>query len=257
MHVQLLPAQPTLHRAYRRERLTLADGRQTTIHVAEFDLDRTVAQVVRLSEPMALARWCRENGAGDAIVGGFFTRPGNLPLGELWLDGAREASIPFDGPWGPFRSCVEVEPGAVRIGPRARLAPEPAGDLLQAGPMLVDHGRPLELLSDDPEGFSSGSRQFDSDITAGRYPRSALGIGDGRLIAAVCDGRAADESGLSLTELAQAMADAGAHCAINLDGGGSSSLVIDGRLANRPREEHGIVIGGGRPVVTAITFGPR
>ena len=253
MHVQLLPARP-LRRAHRRERLTLADGRQTTIHFAEFDLDRTVARVVTLPPRVALARWCRETETSDAIVGGFFTRPGNVPLGELWVDGVRHPSVPFDGPWGPFRSCLSIQPGEVRIAPRALLAAEPTGSLLQAGPMLVDRGRPLELLADDPEGFSSGSRQFDSDVTIGRYPRSALGIGDNTVIAAVCDGRAADDAGLTLSELAGAMADAGAETALNLDGGGSASLVLDGRLANRPREDHGIVIGGGRPVATAIAF---
>jgi exopolysaccharide biosynthesis protein len=74
------------------------------------------------------------------------------------------------------------------------------------------------------------------------------------LLAAVCEGRAAEEAGLSLAELARAMRMLGAETAINLDGGGSTSLVLDGRLVNRPREEHGIDIAGGRPIATAIAF---
>jgi exopolysaccharide biosynthesis protein len=50
------------------------------------------------------------------------------------------------------------------------------------------------------------------------------------------------------------MAELGARTAINLDGGGSASLVYGGRLRNRPREEHGIEILGGRPISTAIVF---
>jgi len=42
--------------------------------------------------------------------------------------------------------------------------------------------------------------------------------------------------------------------AINLDGGGSTSLVCAGRLRNRPREAHGIVLPGGRAVSTALVF---
>ena len=40
------------------------------------------------------------------------------------------------------------------------------------------------------------------------------------------------------------MSDLGAVDAINLDGGGSASLVVGGKLVNTPREEHGIVIPG-------------
>jgi exopolysaccharide biosynthesis protein len=106
----------------------------------------------------------------------------------------------------------------------------------------------------DPEGFSSGARQFDSDITVGRYPRAALGITAERLIALVCDGRSEEDAGLTLAELATLMASLGCLRAINLDGGGSTSLVLDGRLVNRPREEHGIELVAGRPVSTALVL---
>ena len=145
----------------------------------------------------------------------------------------------------------------MRFAPRSELGDDPDGDVLQAGPMLVRDGEGLVSPGADPEGFSAGARQFDSDITAGRYPRAALGIADGTLIAAVCDGRTDDDAGLTLDELSEAMIDLGATDAINLDGGGSASLVIDGILRNRPREEHGIDIPEGRPVSTALTFAER
>src|SRR5919199_89918 len=85
-------------------------------------------------------------------------------------------------------------------------------------------------IAGDPEGFSAGQRQFDSDITEGRYPRAALGIAPGKLLAVVCDGRADDDAGLSMGELAETLVALGAHSAINLDGGGSASLVAGGRL---------------------------
>jgi exopolysaccharide biosynthesis protein len=59
------------------------------------------------------------------------------------------------------------------------------------------------------------------------------------------------------TELAEAMIGLGATEAINLDGGGSASLVVGGSLVNTPREEHGIELGGGRAVATALHFAPR
>jgi exopolysaccharide biosynthesis protein len=44
---------------------------------------------------------------------------------------------------------------------------------------------------------------------------------------------------------------------MNLDGGGSASLVVDGALVNTPREEHGIELLGGREVATVLHFAPR
>jgi hypothetical protein len=44
---------------------------------------------------------------------------------------------------------------------------------------------------------------------------------------------------------------------MNLDGGGSTSLICGGRLRNVPREAHGIALAGGRAVATAIVFRRR
>jgi exopolysaccharide biosynthesis protein len=60
-----------------------------------------------------------------------------------------------------------------------------------------------------------------------------------------------------MAELATAMAGLGAATAINLDGGGSASLVVGGALVNTPREEHGMELVGGREVATALRFAPR
>ncbi len=241
-----------------RLRLRLCDGGTTTLHLASYAADRARVRVAALPHPTRLAHWCSQEGVGDAIVGGFFVRPGGMPLGELWIDGRRRTCERFDAPWGDLRACVAVDGGALRIARRSDLpvAAGPGSDLLQAGPLLVEHGVNVVAQGDDPEGFSAGARQFDSDITAGRYPRAALGVGTGRLMAVACDGRAADEEGLSLVELADALIGLGAREAINLDGGGSTSLVSDGRLRNHPREEHGVELLGGREISTALVFEP-
>ncbi len=235
-------------------RLTLADGARTTVYVARFERDRTGVRVVAFDPPSTLLEWCRANDAGHAIVGGFYMRPGGPPLGDLWIDGKALPTEPIDPPWGELRACLHADGGPLRLAPRQQLPPEPEGDLLQAGPLLVAAGRVLIGPGQDDEGFSAGSRQFDSDITAGRYPRAALGLGEHELIAIACEGRADDEAGLTMAELAAAMAGFGATEAINLDGGGSTSLVVDGKLVNTPREEHGLELAGGREVATALRF---
>jgi Phosphodiester glycosidase len=253
----LAPAAPErLPRHVRRETIRLRDGARTTLYVASFPLARTRVRVVRLPQPAPLEAWCAETGTPDALVGGFFARPHGTPLGELRQAGIERRHVPFDAPWGDLRACLHVAGDEVRIARRDAIEPAPEGDLLQAGPLLVDRGR--VACAGDVEGFSAGRRQFDSDITDGRYPRAALAVGRrGRLLAVACDGRADDEAGLSMVELAEALIAVGAIQALNLDGGGSTSLVAGGRLCNIPRESHGVALAGGRAVSTAIVFSRR
>jgi hypothetical protein len=244
---------PTLE----RRRLGLADGAATTLHVARFDRREFTPRVVSLRPCCTVRSWCERNDAEHAIVGGFYMRPGGPALGDLWIDSRALPTEPFDAPWHEQRACVHVSGGEVKLAPRKDLGEIPHGDLLHAGPMLVADGRSRVRAGVDAEGFSAGSRQFDSDITAGRYPRAALGLTERELIGVVCEGRADDEAGLTMAELAEAMAGLGAVAAINLDGGGSASLVIGGALVNTPREEHGFDLGDGREVATALHFAPR
>ena len=69
-----------------------------------------------------------------------------------------------------------------------------------------------------------------------RNPRTAIGLtADGRVLIVVVDGRQGSSSGMSLLELAQFMANRlGAEVAMNLDGGGSSTMAVRGALANHP-----------------------
>lgn len=240
-----------------RLRIDLAPDAATTLHVATYDLRAFTPRVVLLDRPAPLARWCAQRGVQDAIVGGFFLRPQYVPLGELRIADRRRRSVPFDPPWHALRACVQIEHGRPWLGPRQQLPDIPGGDVLQAGPLLVSGGRVAAGLTADVEGFSPGAHQFDSDITRGRYPRAALGVAGNRLLAVACDGRTATDAGMTLLELAQALVSLGVDSAINLDGGGSASLVYAGRLRNRPREEHGIDLLDGRPILTAIAIESR
>lgn len=253
-----------------RRRLHLPDGARTTVHLAAYDLDATELRVAVLSacgrEPASagslasqarLAAWCAARGVRDAIVGGFFMRAGGIPLGEIRTHGIARDHMPFDEPWGAVRGCVHVEGARPRIAHRDELPEHPRGDLLQAGPVLVRGGVPVYDRDADREGFSAGARQFDSDITDGRYPRAALGLAGDRILAVACDGRARRDAGLALEELASLLAGLGCETAINLDGGGSTTLVADGALRNRPRADYGPPEPGGRPVSTALLLLPR
>ena len=246
-----LPGRP------RRLRVGLADGARTTVHVASFASTRNEARVALVDGP--LAAWCAQRGIDDAIVGGFFIRPALTPLGELRIEGRERGSVPFAAPWCDVRACVWVPGGgaAVRIARRDELPAVPGGDLLQAGPLLVEGGAAVYDRELDPEGFSAGSHQFDDDITLGRFPRAALGLAGGRLLAVVCDGRSRHDAGLTLEELAAVLVALGCETAINLDGGGSTTLICGGTIRNRPRGDWETPEIGGRPVATALVFLPR
>jgi hypothetical protein len=248
----------------RRVRLELLDGTKTTVHVAAHDASRTEIRVAVLRGQARLEPWCAERGVEEALVGGFFSRTGHppglppsLPLGEVRTRGVARRYVPFDAPWDGVRACVHVQGGAARIVARDEVPQAPRGDLLQAGPLLVRDGAPVFRRERDAEGFSAGSRQFDSDITDGRHPRAALGLCGDRYLAVACDGRSRHDAGLTLEELAALMAALGSEAALNLDGGGSTSLVSGGRLRNRPRKAYDEPEPGGRPVSTALLFVPR
>jgi len=233
----------------------LEDGAETTLHVASHPLATTDLRVVRLRRPEPLVSWCERNGVDEAVVGGFYTRPRGVPLGEVRTRGFRRASVPFDAPWGATRGCLHVDRGRDPVlAPRNALPASPRGDLLQAGPLLVRDGRAVQ---GDPEGFSAGAAQFDSDITACRHPRAALALTSESVLAVACDGRADHEAGMTLAELAQALVALGARSALNLDGGGSASLVSGGELVNVPREQHGIALPVGRIISTAVVLRHR
>ncbi len=233
----------------------LADGRRTTVHVARWNRADVCLRVERLASQQPLAAWCAQHGRRDALVGGFYTRPDGLPLGELRVNGTAVAHVPFAAPWHATRASLHVAASsAVRIDRREALPPQPDGDLLQAGPLLVRDGAVVCRDGEDPEGFSAAAQQFDSDITDGRHPRAAIGVSDRAVLAIVADGRCSRDAGLTLGELAEVMAGLGARDAMNLDGGGSASLVRDGQLRNTPREQHGIELAGGRAITTVIAF---
>jgi hypothetical protein len=238
-----------------RERILLPDGAQTTVYVAAYELERYELKVA-LTRNRQLAAYCAKRGVGDAIVGGFFTRPDTAPLGEVRTRGMVRAHTPFDPRFAAERSCLHVN-GRPAIAPRGELPASPRGDLLQAGPMLVRDNRPVYDRGEDPEGFSAGAHQFDSDITAERHPRAALGLTRTHALAVVCDGRSRHDAGLTLEEFARVLAGMGAETALNLDGGGSTTLIAGGRLRNRPRKSFNTPEPGGRAVATAVLFMSR
>ncbi|HET6946531.1 MAG TPA: phosphodiester glycosidase family protein [bacterium] len=97
---------------------------------------------------------------------------------------------------------------------------------LGGGPRLVKEGEPFVPFVWE---------WFSSRIFASRAPRTAVGITpQGKLIFVTVDGRSKRNTGMTLGELARLMVSLGAREAMNLDGGGSATMVVGGRTVNEP-----------------------
>ena len=102
----------------------------------------------------------------------------------------------------------------------------PVLDALSAGPSLISAGQ-IRITVDEEVFFGSSIPEI--------HPRSAIGVtSNEEVILLVVDGRQAASRGVDLKELAVIMQNLGAVEAMNLDGGGSSALVVDGIRLNRP-----------------------
>ena len=114
--------------------------------------------------------------------------------------------------------------------------------LIGGGPrLLIDGAKPTTFV-----GFEGMS----SDFVNTRHPRTAAGFNQDSTTAyfVVVDGRQATLSmGMSLDELADLMLSMGAYNAVNLDGGGSSTMVIHNQVVNSPSD-----LGGERSVANSL-----
>lgn len=87
-------------------------------------------------------------------------------------------------------------------------------NILTAGPLLLYHGEPQPIRND---------RTFVNQ----RHNRSAIGIRpDGTILLFIVDGRTKESEGMTIDELTKTLSWLGCHNALNLDGGGSTTLYV-------------------------------
>src|SRR6266850_5300300 len=120
-----------------------------------------------------------------------------------------------------------------------------ATSVVGGGPQLIKDGR--------VESTNAAEKILPSFVNDG-HPRTAIAkLKTGEVLLLTVDGRQPGESiGMSLTMLADLLLEFGAVEAINLDGGGSTTMVIRNKLVNKPSDAT-----GERPVSDAILVYPR
>lgn len=178
-------------------------------------------------EPVAAA--LRPGRPVRACVAAVIHGPAPLDQGRFVLNGAGDGEV-----W-----LSRVQPGeSLEIGLECPGLPEWATGAVGGGPLLVRHGL---IVGGD----------------AVRHPRTAAGYNHREIILVTVDGRRAGWSvGMTLTELAHLMRELGCTDAMNLDGGGSTTMWVRGLVVNRPSDGRPRSVANGLAVVLNRPVGP-
>jgi exopolysaccharide biosynthesis protein len=174
-------------------------------------------------------------GAVAAVNGGYFTPEGASTGIYVWnqqtiAQGKGRSAIV----WCKEQDFIEdARIAVIDSGSTAR--PCPAMDIVGAGPRLVEAGA---ANIGDGENFAHAKV---------RHPRTAFATTNrGTMLFVTVDGRQERSAGMTLEELATELVRLGAVEAINLDGGGSTTMVAAGVIRNKPSD------GQERPVSDAL-----
>ncbi len=110
----------------------------------------------------------------------------------------------------------------------------PLQTLVGGWPRIVLDGRNIAANADYAEGTFPR-------FSIGRHPRSGVGFSNDstKIYFIAVDGRGQASVGMSLVEFGDLMVASGVYQGMNLDGGGSTTLVVDGRIVNAPSDASG------------------
>ena len=98
------------------------------------------------------------------------------------------------------------------------------------GPVLVQNGKVRVTNNEE--------RKFAGKAIKDRHPRTAIGYTkDHKIIVLVSEGRTESAAGMTLIQLAETLKEIGCVEAVNLDGGGSSCMLINGKQTNSPSDK--------------------
>jgi len=184
---------------------------------------------------------------GSDSDGWYRVQRGSLTSGGGSAIPAKGAVLSGTGAAADFVRRAARSGASVHITARLGTHPVPPRTVVGGWPGLIVDGRNVAAAADSIEGTFPR-------FSAERHPRSAIGISrdSTTLMFVVVDGRRPWSVGMSLVELAQQLLALGAYQAMNLDGGGSSTLWVQGTIVNYPSDAT-----GERPVGNALMIIPR
>jgi hypothetical protein len=135
---------------------------------------------------------------------------------------------------------LQIRTNLTPLEPESKNLWKQAYAIVGGAPQLIHNGQ--VKINNEAEGIRE-------DFVTTRHPRTAIAeLKDGRMLLVTVDGRQPGVSaGMSLRQLADLLVEFGAVEAINLDGGGSTTMVVNHKLMNKPSDST-----GERPVSDAI-----
>ena len=219
------------------------EGHPQFVAFLEVDPKRVRIQLVKARKLEKTSTLAKRAKALAAINGGYFRKDG-AAVGSLVIAG-KDLGLRAPKMSAALALSKKGTPMVLRIeGGRASASQVQKQQwILAAGPQLLDKGR---LRID--KGFAHELH---------RHPRTAAGIAPkGKLILLVVDGRNPKSHGMTCKELAKLMKNLGCRSALNLDGGGSTTLYAKGAsktgVVNHPSDNHVFDERGERKVGNAL-----
>ena len=193
----------------------------------DFVADLSSADVdVRATRPgergQATSTWAQSVGATVAVNGDWFV--GNTPLGLAVGNGES---------WG---TADAIDHGFIACDANNDCFIDPENTLEAADPSWTDvvGGNGQELITAGVNLRNSSVDSICGDFCNGDHARSAVGLSDdgSRMFFVVGEGERSGAFGPSFTEVANHIQSLGAWDALMLDGGGSTTMTVDGLRQN-------------------------
>lgn len=168
------------------------------------------------------------------------------------LDGTWNTKIPCDGfvlsATGTARTRLLSQ---VKVGQWASIAVSVMRRLSVGSGIWISMGlygkKDLEMTNGVPRLIRDGKiditwkeEKSSKEFAETRHPRTAVAnLKDGKFLMLTADGRSESSGGIDLYDLADFLLELGAVDALNLDGGGSTTMVLDGKVVNHPSDKGG------------------
>jgi len=130
----------------------------------------------------------------------------------------------------------------------------PGDEIVLSYTITPDPGKIRNAIGGGSVLVENGKRATFTNVVSGSHPRTAVGVdkkGETLYLVAV-DGRQAATAGMTQTALADFMLSLGAYSAINLDGGGSTTMVAREGTTGKLRVVNTLSDGSLRSVATAL-----
>jgi hypothetical protein len=111
-----------------------------------------------------------------------------------------------------------------------------------AAAVMIIGGWPRILRDGENVAYESATMEGTLSRNAeARHPRTAVGFSrdSSTVFLLTVDGRSENSGGMTLVELASVMQELGASQAMNFDGGGSTTMVVEGKIVNHPSDKEG------------------